>query len=636
MSIYIIPTPKSVKNTKEKFLIAYNTEIVLGSSTGEDEYRFAKMLAEDILKATGLKLRISRGAAPEKNAIVLERRGEVSAEAGNTLRDRIAGEYRLEITETSVRIEAPETVGILYGVQSLRQIISQAGALLPGMLVQDRPSIANRGFFHDATRGRVEKLESYKRLADLAAYYRLNQLQLYVEHTYMFRDFSQVWRDDTPLTAEDILELDAYCSSLCIELVPAIATFGHLCKVLSCTDYAPLCEMEDSDKERFSFITRMRKHTLNISDERAWEFVKKMLDEFMPLFRSRKFNLCGDETFDLGKGRSKKLADEKGTHRLYVDFVKRIAEYLVENGRRPLFWGDIIVGAPELLQELPKETVCLTWGYSENEHHRCAQTMDSVGAIQYLCPGVHGWMRLMNRLSAAYANISRMCEYACRYNAEGLLNTDWGDYGHVNDPAFSYQGLIYGAEGAWCGELPAEKELNRRISAVEYGDASESAAGLFSEFGEYESMSWGHLVQYCEYMTDGCEHSLEEQREFFGRIDPKSPAAQNKALDSCIERLAALMPSLNVRGRELAGKYLMTAAGQKLINRIAAAVMAKHLKNASAADAAVCGSTKELAAELETWFDYYKEGWRSSSKESELYRISNVIYWCADFLRTLE
>ena len=29
--------------------------------------------------------------------------------------------------------------------------------------------------------------------------YKLNQLQLYVEHTYLFRDFSEMWRDQTPL-----------------------------------------------------------------------------------------------------------------------------------------------------------------------------------------------------------------------------------------------------------------------------------------------------------------------------------------------------------------------------------------------------------------------------------------------------
>ena len=56
----------------------------------------------------------------------------------------------------------------------------------------------------------------------------MNQLQLYVEHTYLFRNISELWRDETPLTAEEILKLDAYCQERHIDLVPSLASFGHL------------------------------------------------------------------------------------------------------------------------------------------------------------------------------------------------------------------------------------------------------------------------------------------------------------------------------------------------------------------------------------------------------------------------
>ncbi|MBR6360024.1 MAG: hypothetical protein IKS11_10315, partial [Lachnospiraceae bacterium] len=42
---------------------------------------------------------------------------------------------------------------------------------------------------------------------------------------------------------------------------------------------------------------------------------------------------------------------------------------------------------------------------------------------------------------------------------------------------------------------------------------------------------------------------------------------------------------------------------------------------------------EKLAGILEKWFEEYKESWRSTSKEAELYRISAVITWTADFLR---
>ena len=41
----------------------------------------------------------------------------------------------------------------------------------------------------------LEKLEELKKIADRMCRYKLNQLQLYVEHTYLFRDFSEMWRE---------------------------------------------------------------------------------------------------------------------------------------------------------------------------------------------------------------------------------------------------------------------------------------------------------------------------------------------------------------------------------------------------------------------------------------------------------
>jgi len=629
----ILPQPASlVKKDLTLFYIEFDSKIVLGAETGEDEYRYAKLLADTVEKS-GIRLKITKGeTAKEKDIEFVLVHDETLGKEG----------YRLDIAENGVKLTATAKNGILYGVQTLRQLVEQCGLTLPSLKITDTPKLPNRGFFHDATRGRVQSVESYKKLADRAAFYKLNQLQLYVEHTYMFESFSEVWRDDTPLTAQDILELDAYCKSLCIELVPSLASFGHLDKVLKTKSFAHLCELEDSDKDRFTFAGRMEHHTLNISDPAAWEFVKKMLGEFMPLFSSKKFNLNGDETFDLGKGRSKALADEVGTHRMYVDFVKRICDFLIENGRQPYFWGDIIVGSPELIKELPKDVVCLTWGYCENEHHHNAETMFNAGCTQYLCPGVHGWRHMMNRNKPAYENIKRMCEYAAKYKAIGLLNTDWGDYGHLSDPDFSTIGLIYGAEGAWNGVLPERTELNKMISLAEFGDKKLLFAETVSELAEQEGIAWEHLVQYMEYMTKKETPSEKDRRDFLLRCHIDCPASKNEKIDELKDELTGLAAGLGERGRNVIYSYLLHAEGQKLFNNIAAVLTVKDL----GMDARDFGGeqkvtpavmeAKELAGKLETWFAAYKANWRKGSRESELYRIQAVIFWLADHLREIK
>ena len=166
----------------------------------------------------------------------------------------------------------------------------------------------------------------------------MNQLQLYIEHTYLFRDFSEVWRDDTPLTPEDILELDAYCMDRNIELIPSISTCSHLDKVLRTQSYKDLCELDNPDQGPHTSYSRMQHHTVNICDPAAMEMVKQMIAEYRPLFHSDKFNICADETFDLGKGKSRAYCEEKGVGNAYVEYVSQLCSYV-----KTLGWNTLIV-----------------------------------------------------------------------------------------------------------------------------------------------------------------------------------------------------------------------------------------------------------------------------------------------------
>ena len=667
MSYYIIPEPYKMEQLEGNFYFSYDTEVVLDSLCTEKEYAYAKLLVETVKENTGITMPIRKGVATGVNEICLHviPEDEEMPENVKVLLGMAKGDttwvvpdaetekywkirtesYELEISEGCIDISARYSTGMLYGIQTLRQLVTQLCMVLPCLKIEDKPQLANRGFYHDATRGRIQTVESYKKLVDKLSYYKINQLQLYVEHSYLFRDFSEVWRDDTPLTAEDIMEIDGYCKIYGIELIPSLASFGHLDKVLKTKSFAHLCELEGSDKERFRFYDRMAHHTINMSDPASWDFIEKMLLEFIPLFTSRQFNLCGDETFDLGKGRSKAMADEIGTQRMYVNFVKKICGCLTAQGLRPMFWGDIIVGSPELLHELPESIVCLTWGYGEQEGDYSAKTMDSVGAVQYLCPGVHGWRHIMNRLPSAYANVTVMCEYAKKFNALGLLNTDWGDYGHIAHQDFSIPGMIYGAAGSWSQELLSEDEINRRISRVEFGDETETVVSILVELSMQEGVAWEYLAQYMEYLTGKTMPSKEAQVKFYGNMHVVEPAAKNVKIAELFGKLAQVSVNLNATGKRVLPEYFLHAKGQMIFNSVAGTIGAlvlgvevlevEETKLPYPAMKAVM-EPKTLASMLEKWFYEYKLLWRVTCRESEIHRIQNVIFWLADFLRDVQ
>ena len=349
--MYLLPKPRKWKTTEGIFTICYNRAIVVDNNCPPEVYEDAKLFQQVLCESLGFALRITRGSACP---------GDISLRLDEALE---AQAYELHINAGGIIISGGSACGLFYGMQTLRQMTQQEGCCLPYTNIQDKPQIEHRGFYHDVTRGRIPTMDYLKKLVDRMAAYKLNQLQLYMEHTFLFAKFSEVWRDDTPLTPEDILELDAYCRKRHIELIPSIACFGHLYKVLRTRTYCHLCELPDMEQEPFGFVDRMKHHTLDVSNPESMQLVKSLIDEFMPLFTSKYFNICADETFDLGKGKSAGLAETKGTQRMYLDFVKELCGYVVSKGKIPMFWGDIICAFPEAVQELPKETICLNWGY---------------------------------------------------------------------------------------------------------------------------------------------------------------------------------------------------------------------------------------------------------------------------------
>lgn len=256
----LIPKPLGVNYGEGAFSCTFETYIVCGE--GAEAFP-ARLLKECIGKWTGLHPTVVRGKA---------RKGDIVLGLDAGLKEQ---EYVLAIEADGIRVLGGDGAGLLYGVQTLCQMVEQRGALLPVVTVKDFPRIFRRGYYLDQTRGRVLKLEELKRMADRLCRFKINEFQLYVEHTYLFRDLSEMWRDTTPLTAEEIMELDDYCAERHIDLVPSLASFGHLYMLLSTKIHEDLCELSDASSRPFSFFDRMRHHTVNVSDEGAFSLVKK-------------------------------------------------------------------------------------------------------------------------------------------------------------------------------------------------------------------------------------------------------------------------------------------------------------------------------------------------------------------------
>lgn len=620
--IILLPKPKKFENKQGFYEISWNTVLVIDKAMQENGITYAAILQRCIQNYAGIACSFLKGTKCS---------GDIFLTVAS---ERYAPqEYDIEIAPGEITIAGGDGAAVLYGVQTLCQIIMQCGGVLACAEIHDAPDMMHRGYFLDETRGRVLSLPYLKKIADRLSRYKINEFQLYVEHTYLFRDLTELWRDETPLTAEDILELDAYCCSLHIELVPALASFGHLYKLLSTRSYGDLCERSHPWNAEFSFWDRMAQHTINTTDERALPLIKNMLAEYGALFTSQKFNICADETFDLGCEKSRETAEKIGKDQMYINHVKELCDFLHGCGKRVQFFGDIICRKPELIAKLPQDTICLTWGYAPNPSVDACHAMAQAGAVQYLCPGVGGWNQWMNLIKNSYNNIYKMCGYAHQYHAEGILNTDWGDFGHVNHPAFSVPGMIYGAAFSWNQEEITYDEINRQISLLEYGDTTGQTVDILAKVPEHCLFGWRDVVIYYEKNARDRAFSPEEE-DLPKLLLADSLAADgmvaqaDKALRELVIQMKQTAAFMEQQGRAVVGLFDLTAEAVRIWNEVGLVIV--HEKQGTALDQE---QMYALAGRMERWFMAFKAQWRSIGREGDLHHIAEIVFWYADRLR---
>jgi hexosaminidase len=390
--------------------------------------------------------------------------------------------YLLEINARGVGISYRAPEGLRAAVATLRQLLREYGRVLPRLVIRDHADFAKRGVMLDISRGRVPRLETLLGLVEHLADFKLNEFQLYTEHTFAYRRYRPVWRGWGALTGAEIRKLDARCRELGIELVPNQNSFGHLRQWLAHPPLRKLAETGEPWPDQGGAFLRYPS-TLAPVNPGTLPFLRGLYDELLPNFTSPHFNVGCDETWDLGRGQSKALCEQRGKGRVYLDFLRQIHRETKRRKKQMMFWGDIILHHPELIRELPKDVIALNWGYEAGHPFgREAAKFRRSKIPFYVCPGTSTWMSLIGRHDNAFLNLRRAAKAGLKHGARGLLITDWGDGGHPQPLAVSCLPYLLGAAVSWCGRTADESLLvpvaNRDIFHDPTEHMGEAALGL--------------------------------------------------------------------------------------------------------------------------------------------------------------
>lgn len=403
--------------------------------------------------------------------------------------------YRLSISPQGISLVAGQKEGVFRGLTTLAQLIEGhiESEQLPCIKTEDRPVLERRGFMLDVSRCKVPTMETILGLIDLLTELRFNELQLYVEHTFAFRNHETVWKDASPLTGEEIREIDQYCKERFIELVPNLNSFGHFERWLMHEPYKHLAECPEGFRRENPYIVRDHGTTLKPNQE-SLDFVDSLYSEYLPNFSSDKFNVGMDEPWELGQGWSKDEIERRGKDKVYLDHLDGIRKLVEKHGKHMQFWADVLLEKPENASLLSSSASPIIWGYEANHPFPAqAEAISSCGLSYCLAPGTGTWRGFTGRWQNAKANIESAVKNAIEHKAGGILLTSWGDCGNHQPWAALYPPLVYAAQLAWNGKQLEDTQIIDAANRLVFGSEPESPAEIILEIGKLDEIVGARL-----------------------------------------------------------------------------------------------------------------------------------------------
>jgi len=338
--VNLIPKPQKLEISDGVFSLSFNTNLII-DSLFDAESDYLKEILNLELNGNG-------------NTIELFKKEGFQEE-----------EFFLNITEENLKIEASTPIGIMRGIQTLRQLLLTkkgiAATKIPCLKIHDFPRFSWRGMLLDCCRHFMKK-EFVMRYIDLLAYHKMNILHWHLTEDQGWRieiekypKLTEIgaWRTEKDgskyggfYTKEDIKEILVYAKTRHITVVPEIEFPGH--SVAAIASYPHLSCTGDSIAVGTDW--GVYKDIYCAGNDSVFTFMEDVLTEVMELFPSKYIHIGGDEApkyrWEHCKKCQQRIKEENlhDAHELQSYFITRIEKFLNENGRQLIGWDEILEG----------------------------------------------------------------------------------------------------------------------------------------------------------------------------------------------------------------------------------------------------------------------------------------------------
>lgn len=353
--INIIPQPVKLAEGKGEFKLTNAT--ILSNQADLSNFE-VEVLAKMLSKVSGKEIRVAKG------------KGAISLHLGDVDGGREA--YELKSSSDEVKITANSAAGLLYGVQTLSQLIE--GDSVPATEIHDYPRFGWRGLHLDVSRHFFD-VDFIKRYIDLMVLYKYNVFHWHLSDDDGWRLESKKFPKLTEIgafrprvgrggnqalglnvddgkpyggfyTQEQVKDIIAYAKVRNVDVLPEIDVPGHSKAIIQ--SYP-------------EFGTHPGSDVLNIGSPKTIKFLEELFSEVSELFPFGYVHIGCDE---VGLGAWTRNADcqakmkELGTddpHVLHKWLVEYLQKHLAGQQKEAVAWCEVLDAKVE------KETVVMAW-----------------------------------------------------------------------------------------------------------------------------------------------------------------------------------------------------------------------------------------------------------------------------------
>jgi hypothetical protein len=141
----------------------------------------------------------------------------------------------------------------------------------------------------------------------------------------------------------------------------------------------------------------------------------------------------------------------------------------------------MLLNHPELIDEVPGDVTLLAWCYDPADAYPEVGKLAGAGAGFWVCPGTGSWNTIFPRVSGARINIRNLVRDGVAAGACGMLNTDWGDFGHYQHMGLSWHGYLLGAAQGWTGGTTSDEAFDAAFGPLFFGEGHEVIMEAFDQ-----------------------------------------------------------------------------------------------------------------------------------------------------------